>query len=102
MTKSSGKLRTSLNRYPKYVRAAVAEAFDRAIARYGKPRSITVDHDTEFTSRALDERAYRRGVVLNLIRPGKPSENARERKSGESNARPLDEQAISARSSQLS
>jgi putative transposase len=34
--------------------AACAEALDRAIGRYGKPRSITVDHGTEFTSRALD------------------------------------------------
>jgi putative transposase len=29
---------------------AVAEALDRAIAELGKPRSITVDHGTEFTS----------------------------------------------------
>jgi putative transposase len=48
---------------------------DRAIARHGKPRSITVDHGTEVTSRALDEWAYRRGVALDFIRPGKPAEN---------------------------
>jgi putative transposase len=54
---------------------AVAEALDRAIARHGKPRSITVDHGTEFTSRALDDWAYRRGVLLDFIRPGKPVEN---------------------------
>jgi len=40
------------------------------------PRAITVDHGTEFTSKALDEWAYRRGVALNFIRPGKPVENA--------------------------
>lgn len=39
---------------------AVAEALDRAIAEHGKPRSITVDHGTEFTSRVLDEWAYQR------------------------------------------
>ena len=39
-------------------RRAVAEALDWAIAAHGKPRSITVDHDTEFTSRVLDEWAY--------------------------------------------
>ena len=54
---------------------AVAEALDQAIARHGKPRSITVDHGTEFTSRALDDWAYRRGVLLDFIRPGKPVEN---------------------------
>ena len=53
----------------------VGEALDRAIAQYGKPHSITVDHGTEFTSRALDEWAYRRGVLLDFIRPGKPTEN---------------------------
>ena len=37
--------------------------------------SITVDHGTDFTSRALDDWAYRRGVKLDFIRPGKPSEN---------------------------
>jgi Transposase and inactivated derivatives len=53
----------------------VAEALDRAIALHGKPRSITVDHGTEFTSRALDEWAYRNGIALDFIRPGKPVEN---------------------------
>jgi transposase InsO family protein len=40
-----------------------------------KPRSITVDHGTEFTGRVLDEWAYRRGVLLDFIRPGKPVED---------------------------
>ena len=53
----------------------VAEALDRAIAEHGKPKTITVDHGTEFTSRALDDWAYRRGVTLDFIRPGKPTEN---------------------------
>ena len=34
-----------------------------------------MDHGTEFTSRALDEWAYRRGVLLDFIRPGTPVEN---------------------------
>ena len=54
---------------------AVAAILDRAIARHNKPKTITVDHGTEFTSRALDEWAYRRGVTLDFIRPGKPVEN---------------------------
>ena len=53
----------------------VAAALERAIVRHGQPKSITVDHGTEFTSRALDEWAYRRGVALDFIRPGKPAEN---------------------------
>ena len=40
------------------------------------PHSITVDHGTELTSRALEDWAYRRGVALDFIRPGKPVENA--------------------------
>lgn len=53
----------------------VADALDRAISRHGKPRTITVDHGTEFTSRALDEWAYQRGITLDFIRPGKPIDN---------------------------
>jgi len=37
--------------------------------------SITVDHGTEFTSRALEDWAYRRGIKLDFIRPGKPTED---------------------------
>ena len=40
------------------------------------PHSITVDHGTEFQSRALEDWAYRRDVQLDFIRPGKPVENA--------------------------
>ena len=54
----------------------VAEALDRVLSPATIPRSITVDHGTEFTSRALEDWAYRRGVQLDFIRPGKPVENA--------------------------
>ena len=54
----------------------VAEALDRVLRDGVRPRSITVDHGTEFTSRALEDWAYRRGVQLDFIRPGKPVENA--------------------------
>ena len=53
----------------------VAAVLDRAIAGSGVPVSITVDHGTEFTSRALEDWAYRRGVKLDFIRPGKPTDN---------------------------
>src|SRR6185503_17359318 len=32
-------------------RAAVADAFERAIVRHGRPQSITVDHGTELACR---------------------------------------------------
>ncbi|HUT68790.1 MAG TPA: DDE-type integrase/transposase/recombinase, partial [Dehalococcoidales bacterium] len=40
------------------------------------PDVITMDNGPEFVGRALDEWAYRKGVKLNFIRPGKPIENA--------------------------
>ena len=54
----------------------VSQALDRIVGDGVRPRSITVDHGTEFQSRALEEWAYRRGVQLDFIRPGKPVENA--------------------------
>jgi putative transposase len=54
----------------------VSEALDRVLGSGAIPRSITVDHGTEFTSRALEDWAYQRGVALDFIRPGKPVENA--------------------------
>ena len=37
--------------------------------------SITVDHGTEFTSKALEAWAFERGVKLDFTHPGKPMEN---------------------------
>ena len=54
----------------------VRAALDRVLGSAPRPRSITVDHGTEFQSRALEDWAYRRGVLLDFIRPGKPVENA--------------------------
>ncbi|HQU29224.1 MAG TPA: IS3 family transposase, partial [Nitrospirales bacterium] len=54
----------------------VGQALDRALKGNPGPRSITVDHGTEFQSRALEDWAYRRGVQLDFIHPGKPVENA--------------------------
>jgi putative transposase len=54
----------------------VSVALDRGIGAGHAPRSITVDHGTEFMSRALEDWAYQRGVQLDFIRPGKPVENA--------------------------
>ena len=53
----------------------VAEAIDARPADVPLPASITVDHGTEFTSKALEDWAWRHGVKLDFIRPGKPMEN---------------------------
>jgi len=49
---------------------------DRLAETRGLPEVITMDNGPEFAGRALDEWAYRKGVKLNFIRPGKPIENA--------------------------
>ena len=54
---------------------SVAKALSRASAERALPRSITVDHGTEFTSRALDQWAWESGVQLDFTRPGKPTDN---------------------------
>lgn len=54
----------------------VSAALDRVIEEGAVPQSITVDHGSEFMSRALEDWAYQRGVQLDFIRPGKPVENA--------------------------
>lgn len=53
----------------------VAMALDKVVALRGAPNSITMDNGTEFTSKALDLWAYKNGVHLDFIRPGKPVEN---------------------------
>ena len=53
----------------------VAEALDRASIKRMLSRAIRVDHGTEFTSKALDEWAWKNAVQLDFVRPGKPTEN---------------------------
>ena len=54
----------------------VSEALDRVLNDEPRPRSITVDHGTEFQSRVLEDWAYRRGVQLDFIRPAKAGATA--------------------------
>jgi len=49
---------------------------ERLVDLKGFPNSIRVDNGPEFISKVLDEWAYRNGVKLDFIRPGKPVENA--------------------------
>ena len=54
----------------------VVGVLERLAETRGLPEVITADNGPEFAGRALDEWAYRKGVKLNFIRPGKPIENA--------------------------
>lgn len=54
----------------------VQSVLDRLSEMRGLPQSITVDNGPEFDSQVLDKWAYRSGVQLSFIRPGKPNENA--------------------------
>jgi len=53
----------------------VAQACEPIVRQRGAPRAITVDNGSEFTSRVMDAWAYRHGIQLDCIRPGKPVEN---------------------------
>ena len=54
----------------------VGRVLDRAAARYGWPETIVVDNGPEFTSKALDQWAWARGIQLHFIQPGRPVQNA--------------------------
>ena len=53
----------------------VTQALEPLVRQRGAPRSITVDNGSEFASRVMDAWAYRHGIQLDFIRPGKPVEN---------------------------
>ena len=54
----------------------VVRVLDELAEARGLPETIVIDNGPEFTSRALDEWAYRRKVRLLFITPGRPIENA--------------------------
>jgi putative transposase len=56
--------------------ARVVNVLERLAELRGLPEVITTDNGPEFAGKALDEWAYRTGVKLHFIRPGKPIENA--------------------------
>ena len=53
----------------------VAAVLDQLKRNGRKPKTITVDNGSEFTSRELDTWSYLNDVKLDFIRPGKPVEN---------------------------
>jgi putative transposase len=55
---------------------SVVAVMERLLPTTGLPVSLTVDHGTEFMSKALEAWAYYRGVQLDFTRPGKPTDNS--------------------------
>lgn len=53
----------------------VVRVLEQLAKQRGLPAVITVDNGPEFAGKALDEWAYRQGVTLRFIEPGKPVEN---------------------------
>jgi putative transposase len=56
--------------------ADVVEVLERVCRERGFPSTIRVDQGSEFVSRDLDLWAYKRSVILDFSRPGKPTDNA--------------------------
>ena len=54
----------------------VTQVLDRLAERCGLPELITVDNGPEFAGTVVDAWAYRQGVKLHFIQPGKPVQNA--------------------------
>ena len=55
--------------------ARVVRVLERLCAVHGRPTAITMDNGPEFAGLALDAWAYREGVHLDFIEPGKPTQN---------------------------
>jgi len=53
----------------------VVEQMKRLVAWRGAPESITTDNGGEFAGRAMEAWAYRVGVQMDFIRPGRPVQN---------------------------
>jgi len=54
----------------------VIQVLEELLTERGLPKRIVVDNGSEFRSQKLDEWAYRHGVQLDFIEPGKPVQNA--------------------------
>ncbi len=55
--------------------SVVTEELDRIIQQRGKPKMITLDIGSEFTSNHFDAWAYAMGIQLDFNQPGRPVEN---------------------------
>ena len=54
----------------------VVRTLERLLHEHGKPSLLLTDNGPEFTSRAVEAWAYRHGIKLDFIQPGKPTQNA--------------------------
>jgi putative transposase len=54
----------------------IVRELDELVAEGGRPGMIVTDNGPEFAGKALDAWAYKHGVKLHFILPGKPVENA--------------------------
>lgn len=54
----------------------VVRVLERVLGMRGLPAVLTVDNGPELAGKAMDQWAYRRGVTLDFITPGRPVENA--------------------------
>lgn len=54
----------------------VVNVLQRLADSRGLPRSVTIDNGPEFAGKALNEWAFRQGLRLRFIQPGKPRQNA--------------------------
>ena len=54
----------------------VVRVLERVGGQRGLPKAIVMDNGPEFAGKTLDAWAYKAGVRLDFIRPGKPVENA--------------------------
>lgn len=54
----------------------VVATLDRICRQTGYPKTIRVDQGSEFVSRDMALWAYQCGVILDVSRPGKPTDNA--------------------------
>jgi putative transposase len=55
--------------------ARVVRVLDRLVWDYGLPATLRVDNGPEFISTALDRWAFKHGVKIDFIQPGKPTQN---------------------------
>jgi putative transposase len=53
----------------------VVRALDGLVWHYGLPETLRVDNGPEFISTALDRWAFKHGVKIDFIQPGKPTQN---------------------------
>jgi putative transposase len=54
----------------------VVSVLERLAEMRGLPLSVTVDNGPEFAGKVLNEWAYKQGLKLHFIEPGKPQQNA--------------------------